>query len=576
MSLLRHKAIFISTLLIFLLTDVGFYSYEIGRKLGEGAFGSVYEGVRLDGFEVALKFADKVGIEWIDIGHPEPVPQEIGLLILANKGPWVPQIIQLLDWVEEPERCIMVLELPTPCENLFEFLDRHEGTLEENVVKAIMKQATLAAQVCCQRGVLHCDIKLENLLINPDTLEVKLIDFGCGEILTNAGYTFFAGTEPYCPPEYDLNGEYHGEPATVWSLGILLFVLLCGQFPESEDLDELNDNIWTKDGLSQECCKLLCSLLQRNPEKRLELDNVDIHDWFKYLICQTEYNEIIDVGFYSYEIIRKLGEGGFGSVYSGIRLKDGLEVALKFADKVGLEWIDIEGHPEPVPQEIGLLILANKGPWVPQIIQLLDWVEEAEQYIMVLELPTPCENLFEFLDRHKGTLEENVVKAIMKQATLAAQACCQRGVLHRDIKLENLLINPDTLEVKLIDFGCGEILTNAGYTSFAGTELYCPPEFDLNGEYHGEPATVWSLGIVLFELLCGHFPESEDLDELNDNIWTKDGLSQECCKLLCSLLQRNPEKRLELDNVDLHDWFKYFNCQPEDKIIGKFTVKTPT
>ncbi|CAM4534913.1 unnamed protein product [Leuciscus chuanchicus] len=542
------------------IIDIGSCSYEIVRKLGEGGFGSVYAGICLkDGLEVALKFADNVGIEWIDIeGHPEPVPQEIGLLILANKGPWVPEIIQLLDWVEEAERYIMVLELPTPCENLIQFLDRHEGDIEEKVAKAIMKQATLAAQACCQRGVLHRDIKLENLLINPDTLEVKLIDFGCGEILTNAGYTSFAGTKQYCPPEFDLNGEYHGEPATVWSLGIVLFALLCGQFPKSEDLDELNDNIWTKDGLSQEGCKLLCSLLQRNPEKRPELDNVDLHDWFQYFICQPE-EKIIgkSSSFWTgskrqndtlcYEIIRKLGEGGFGSVYSGIRLKDGLEVALKFADKGGLKWIDIvstlflpEGHPEPVPQEIGLLILANKGPWVPQIIQLLDWVEEPERYIMVLELPTPCENLFEFLDRHEGTLEENVVKAIMKQATLAAQVCCQRGVLHRDIKLENLLINPDNLEVKLIDFGCGEILTNAGYTSFAGmyysselqnvflpgTKRYRPPEFDLNGEYHGEPATVWSLGILLFVLLGGNFPKSKDLDELNYNIWTKDGLSQ--------------------------------------------------
>ncbi|CAM4730902.1 unnamed protein product [Leuciscus chuanchicus] len=388
------------------IIDIGSCSYEIGRKLGEGGFGSVYAGICLkDGLEVALKFADKVGIEWIDIeGHPEPVPQEIGLLILANKGPRVPQIIQLLDWVEEAERYIMVLELPTPCENLFEFLDRHKGTLEENVVKAIMKQATLAAQACCQRGVLHRDIKLENLLVNPDTLEVKLVDFGCGEILTNAGYTSFVG----------------------------IFLLL-----------------------------------------------------LNYLVI-----------FYSQN-----------TTNSTVMLK--------------------EGHPEPVPQEIGLLILANKGPRVPQIIQLLDWVEEAERYIMVLELPTPCENLFEFLDRHKGTLEENVVKAIMKQATLAAQACCQRGVLHRDIKLENLLVNPDTLEVKLVDFGCGEILTNAGYTSFVGTEPYCPAEYYLNGEYHGKPATVWSLGILLFVLLCGNFPNSKDVDKLNDNTWTKDGLSQD-------------------------------------------------
>ncbi|XP_039512224.1 uncharacterized protein LOC120467787 [Pimephales promelas] len=173
-------------------------------------------------------------------------------------------------------------------------------------------------------------------------------------------------------------------------------------------------------------------------------------------------NEIIYVGCWSYEVGRKLGEGGFGSVYAGTRLKDGLKVALKFADTVGIEWINIEDNPEPVPLEIGLLILANKGPRVPQIIQLLDWDEEPNRYIMVLEFPTPCESLIEYLDRHDYYIDENVAKVIMLLAAVAAQTCCQRGVLHRDIKLENLLINPETLDVKLIDFGCGEILTDAG------------------------------------------------------------------------------------------------------------------
>ncbi|XP_067263151.1 uncharacterized protein [Chanodichthys erythropterus] len=518
-------------------------------------------------------------------GYPELVPQEIGLLILANNGPKVPQIIQLLDWAEEPEQYVMVLERPPHCENLIEFLDRHEGTITEDIASVIIKQATLAAQTCCQRGVLHRDIKLENLLINPDSLDVKLIDFGCGEILTDAGYTSFAGTKEYCPPEFEINGEYHGEPATVWSLGILMFALLCGKFPKSEDLDEFDENTWTKDGLSQgeifilrtlrvgvkfkviiglllsfftECCELLCSLLQRSPEKRLELDNICLHNWFQYFNQQSEVKEIININSCSYEIGGKLGEGGFGSVYAGIRLTDGHEVALKFADSVAIGWMDIEGYPELVPQEIGLLILANNGPKVPQIIQLLDWAEEPEQYVMVLERPPHCENLIEFLDRHEGTITEDIASVIIKQATLAAQTCCQRGVLHRDIKLENLLINPDSLDVKLIEFGSGEILTDAGYTFFAGTKEYCPPEFEINGEYHGEPATVWSLGILMFALLCGKFPESEDLDELDENTWTKDGLSQECCELLCSLLQTDPEQRIELKNVSAHNWFKYF------------------
>ncbi|XP_039517785.1 serine/threonine-protein kinase pim-2-like [Pimephales promelas] len=267
---------------------------------------------------------------------------------------------------------------------------------------------------------------------------------------------------------------------------------------------------------------------------------------------------LTDVGCWSYKVGRKLGEGGFGSVYAGTRLKDGLKVALKFADTEGIEWINIEDNPEPVPLEIGLQILANKGPRVPQIIQLLDWDEEPNRYIMVLEFPRPCESLIEYLDRHDYYIDENVAKVIMHQAAVAAQTCCQRGVLHRDIKLENLLINPETLDVKLIDFGCGEILTDAGYTSFAGTEEYCPPEYESYGFYHGKPATVWSLGVLMFTLACGEFPSSEDLDMLNDNIWTRDGVSQECCKLLCSLLQRNPAKRLDLDVVCLHKWFKYF------------------
>lgn len=110
----------------------------------------------------------------------------------------------------------------------------------------------------------------------------------------------------------------------------------------------------------------------------------------------------------------------------------------------------------------------NQGPRVPQIVELLDWKDEDDRYIMVLEWPVPCQPLYEFLQSYTSTMDEKLARIIMGEVALAAQTCCQRGVLHRDIKLENLLINPDTLEVKLIDFGCGDFLTSAGYTSFAG------------------------------------------------------------------------------------------------------------
>ncbi|XP_016399683.1 serine/threonine-protein kinase pim-1-like [Sinocyclocheilus rhinocerous] len=118
--------------------------------------------------------------------------------------------------------------------------------------------------------------------------------------------------------------------------------------------------------------------------------------------------------------------------------------------------INIPGDPAPLPLEVGLLLLVNKDPKVPQVIELLDWQDQPDQYIMVLECPPPCEDLFDYVERCAGTLNEDVARLVMWQATYSAYMCC--GVFHRDIKLDNLLINPKTLEVKLIDFGCGDLM----------------------------------------------------------------------------------------------------------------------
>lgn len=112
--------------------------------------------------------------------------------------------------------------------------------------------------------------------------------------------------------------------------------------------------------------------------------------------------------------------------------------------------------------------MVNKGPRVPEIIQLLDWQDYPDHYILILELSTPCEDLSVFVKRFGGFLNETKARVIMGQTIQAAQVCCARGVFHRDIKLENLLINPRTLRVKLIDFGCGDLLKDSAYHQYSG------------------------------------------------------------------------------------------------------------
>ncbi|XP_057189967.1 serine/threonine-protein kinase pim-3-like [Triplophysa rosa] len=114
---------------------------------------------------------------------------------------------------------------------------------------------------------------------------------------------------------------------------------------------------------------------------------------------------------------------------------------------------------------------------------------------------------------------------------------CERGVFHSHVKLENLLINKDTLDVKLIDFSCGRQILH--------------PEFFKTGMYHGKPDTVWSRG----GLSCGNYPTSDDLHTINENLWFK-----ECCSLIQCCLQQNPEQCIHLGKILLHERFKVYTA----------------
>lgn len=103
-----------------------------------------------------------------------------------------------------------------------------------------------------------------------------------------------------------------------------------------------------------------------------------------------------------------------------------------------------------------------KAPRSQHILQMYQWFDEPEVYILILEYPHPCMNLLEFILHNGGHLEEALARGLMFQAVLAVKHCVDRGVYHNDIKLDNILVNTKTLQLKLIDFGCGFLL-NSGY-----------------------------------------------------------------------------------------------------------------
>ncbi|XP_014114251.1 PREDICTED: LOW QUALITY PROTEIN: serine/threonine-protein kinase pim-1-like [Pseudopodoces humilis] len=246
-----------------------------------------------------------------------------------------------------------------------------------------------------------------------------------------------------------------------------------------------------------------------------------------------------------------LGSGGFGTVFSGTRLSDGSPVAIKrMARDTVLQWDELPDGT-CVPTEI--VLMKKVGFGCRRIIQLLDWFELPDSFVLVLERPEQSRDLLRVLVEQEF-LSEEAARWLFWQVLEAVWHCTACGVLHRDIKPENLLVNPETGELMLIDFGCGTFLQERAYTEFAGTRSYCPPEWIGLRCYHGDGATIWSLGVLLFEMMCGFLPFENERDiVLGQPIFPQE-ISPECQHLIRWCLSKHAIDRPVLEQIFYHPW----------------------
>ncbi|NWT15475.1 PIM1 kinase, partial [Vireo altiloquus] len=142
------------------------------------------------------------------------------------------------------------------------------------------------------------------------------------------------------------------------------------------------------------------------------------------------------------------------------------------------------------------------------------------------------------------------------QVLEAVRHCTSCGVLQQDIKPGNILLDQDIGQVKLMDFGCGTFLQDTAYTQFAGTPSYSPPEWSHLKCYHGKAAAIWSLGILLYHMVCRKNPFKKCWDIIWGQLSFLQQLSPECKDLIGWYLSMHSFDRPSLDDLFCDPWLQ--------------------
>ena len=319
---------------------------------------------------------------------------------------------------------------------------------------------------------------------------------------------------------------------------------------EDEDINNSNNE------------KINISNQVNNEFKKVETESLKMK---KYL-TKADIGTIED----NYKIISKLGKGSFGSVFKVQNIKTNEIRALKVIKKTSIIYQD-DDHK--FLKEIEILIKLEH----PNIIKIYEYYTDDINFYLITDYISNGE-LYNYVYKAKS-FNERQTQYIMKQVLCAVNYLHLNNIAHRDIKLENILVEQEItsndeqlLNVKLIDFGTSNYVKteNTNYfTVKVGSPFYMAPEV-LNKKYNNK-CDIWSCGVIMFMLLRGHPPfKGENQEELfksiqndiiNYNEMTE--ISELAKELMSKMLERNVDLRYSADECLKHKWMKIYNEKSE-------------
>ncbi|KAG0767220.1 hypothetical protein G6F24_002976 [Rhizopus arrhizus] len=286
----------------------------------------------------------------------------------------------------------------------------------------------------------------------------------------------------------------------------------------------------------------MLSLSSRNPvahnqQAKLALD-------YNELLKELSSHKLTSVGCYT--IGETIGEGTFGKVSKGTHKLTGKLVSIKKISKQ---------HAPMMAREIH----HHKQIKHPNVVMLYEMIT-TESSIHIISEYCPNGDLLDALTLAGGRCSETRVHKWFHQLTDAISYCHSQHIVHRDLKLENILLDADD-NVKVCDFGFARFTQKNQYLeTFCGSPSYSAPEIILRKKYTGPETDIWSLGVILYTLLSGEFPFDDDSEVITQRKIVQVDyqipyyFSSKLSNLIHGMLQFEPSHRFTMDTIMNHAW----------------------
>ena len=262
----------------------------------------------------------------------------------------------------------------------------------------------------------------------------------------------------------------------------------------------------------------------------------------------------------NYVFLKQLGNGSYASVKCAKHKITQVKYAVKIYSKLSL--FDPQKKTSVKNEIENLKLLSHTN-----IVKFHEVIESQTNLYLIMEYVNGI-SLRDYINqKEQKLLNENETKLIFKQIVNAIKYCHSKHICHRDIKLENVLLcDKNYTKVKVIDFGFSEKTFNKNVLlkMFCGTPSYMAPEIIMKKKYIGQYVDIWSLGVLLYRILCGKFPfQGTNENELYQNIMKckiefPKFLTENAIELINKMLQFKPNDRISIDDVNKQKWF---NCK---------------